>query len=142
MVLIAVLALWSAQSSLVPAAVPSETGRVEGALRFPACFPPEDLEVCAERLDGRIVRCQPAALRYSLSLPEGEYRIFSRARSQSERRAYYSKAVACGLRVQCRDHTPLVVSVRSGRPLRSIDPADWFGAPRQSAPTEAIRPTS
>ncbi len=142
MVLIAMLALWSAQSSPIVTPRPAETGRVEGALRFPGCFPPEDLEVCAETLDGRIVRCERAALRYSLALPEGRYRIFSRARSEGARRGYYSKAVSCGLRVECRDHTPLIISVRPGRTLRSVDPSDWFGAPGQGAPAEAIRPTS
>ena len=41
-------------------------------------------------------------------------------------RAYYSKFVKCGMSVDCQDHTPIVVRVKSGETVSGIDPMDWY----------------
>lgn len=104
-------------------------GVIEGALLYPACDVPADLEVCAE---GKTTVCTKALsfvdgdIGYRLELPAGEYRIFARAETMMPGvRAYYSAAVQCGLDIDCTDHAPIVVGVRSGSRTTGIHPADW-----------------
>ncbi len=41
----------------------------------------------------------------------------------------YSKAVPCGLKTSCQDHTPLPFTVTTGDPLTGIDLCDWYAGP-------------
>lgn len=112
--------------SISPA--PAETGRIQGAIRFPGCTLPEDLEVCAREVDSsapEICRSTPGN-RYALQLPPGTYFVYSRSESL-DRVAYYDRAVVCGLRSKCGDFRPIPVTVTPGSDLENIDPADWFG---------------
>lgn len=122
------LALAIAGNGAAPA---SGKGVIEGALLFPACDLPQDLQVCVEDAGGG-VRCT-AKLRvlektvgYRIEVPAGEYRVFARTESMLPGiRAYYTHAVRCGLDVDCVDHTPVDVKVRSGARVTSVNPADW-----------------
>ncbi len=51
----------------------------------------------------------------------------------------YTKAVACGLSVDCTDHTLLEVQVKPGQVTNNIDPADWY-APTGSFPKDPTLP--
>jgi hypothetical protein len=71
---------------------------------------------------------------YKLAVPPGEYHVFAQlpdpakygAGYPRDYRAYYSKFVKCGMSVDCRDHSPIVVKVKSGATVRGIDPQDWY----------------
>lgn len=104
---------------------------IAGPVRFPGCVPPTDLEVCATPVSGGAARCvRPQQgeeeLQYTLQVPAGEYLVFARSDSvQPGLRAYYTRAVPCGLSVDCRDHEPMVVRVAAGQTRVDIAPADW-----------------
>lgn len=104
-------------------------GVVEGALLYPACHVPADLEVCAEgetTICTRDLSFVDGDIGYRLELPAGEYRIFARADTMLPGvRAYYSEAVKCGLDVDCTDHEPITIDLRAGARVTSIHPADW-----------------
>jgi len=109
--------------------------RIAGPVRFPGCEPPADLMVCAEPLveTGNLYCTKPSAsegeLRYVLDVPPGEYLVFAHSAAlEPGFRAYYSRAVTCGLRVECRDHRPLVVALEPGQVASGVAPADWFRA--------------
>lgn len=50
----------------------------------------------------------------------------------------YSKAVPCGLSVNCTDHSLIVFEVRPGEASGGIDPADWY-APAGTFPADPTR---
>ena len=128
--------MWLALSLglLVNTAAPAD-GALEGPLGFPGCHLPSDLEVCAESTDGAL-HCAFAneilsqtvdeTPGFRLEVPAGRYRVYTRARSDAPNfRAYFSRAVRCGLRESCRDHRPIVAEVRASETLSGISPADW-----------------
>ena len=106
-------------------------GVIEGALLFPACDVPTDLEVCVESTNGKL-RCtskleyQKKTLAYRIEVPPGDYKVFARTESTLPGvRAYYTEAVKCGLDDGCTDHTPVAVHVSPGARVTSVHPADW-----------------
>jgi hypothetical protein len=117
--------------TLAIAAPTSGSGVIEGALLFPACDVPKDLEVCVEDAKGKLtctskLRVLEATLAYTIEVPAGEYKVFARTESTLPGvRAYYTEAVRCGMDVSCEDHTPIFVSVKAGSHLEKIHPADW-----------------
>lgn len=40
----------------------------------------------------------------------------------------YTKAVPCGLTVECKDHSLLVFKVENGKTTKNIEICDWLGA--------------
>ena len=111
------------------------TGTVRGRIRYPACMgPPGDAIVCAEPTAGGMATCAPVAWStrasgydYRLELPAGDYYVYTRTESMMPGyRAYFTRAVTCGLHTECADHTPIVVSVAPGRVVGDVDPADWY----------------
>ena len=75
-----------------------------------------------------------AAGRYQLTVAQGTYYVFAKADEFLLERAYFTRAVACGLAVECRDHSKIPVQVGAGHILKGIDPADWFGPATEEAP--------
>jgi hypothetical protein len=121
----------------------TRTGVIEGSLSYPSDFIPPDMVVCAENLATHQKSCTKKHLKgkqytyrvgYKLTLPPGDYRVYAYlpdpakygAGFPQDYRAYYSEFVKCGMRVNCQDHTPLTVKVRSGESLKGIDPMDWY----------------
>jgi hypothetical protein len=51
----------------------------------------------------------------------------------------FTKAVACGLSVNCTDHTLVEVQVKPGQVTNHIDPGDWY-APTGSYPKDPTLP--
>jgi hypothetical protein len=116
-------------------------GRIRGHAHFPACFPPPDLQVCAEGTDGsstctsKLVLTE-VGLAYTLEVPPGWYLVYSASESTLPGyRAYYSEAVVCGLSVECDDHEPIPIEVRPNETVSGIDPDDWF-APKEPVPLD------
>jgi hypothetical protein len=116
------------------------TGRIRGHVHFPACMPPADLQVCAERSGGfssctSKLMLTEIGLAYTLEVPPGRYLVYSKSESTLPGyRAYFTNAVKCGLHLRCFDHVPVLIEVRPNRTLTGVDPDDWF-AP-QEAPLE------
>ena len=112
-------------------AAPEGSGVIEGALLFPACEVPKDLEVCVEDAKGKLtctskLRVLEQTLAYAIEVPAGEYKVFARTESTLPGvRAYYTEAVRCGMDVSCEDHTPIFVTVKAGAHVEKVHPADW-----------------
>ena len=109
----------------------ADRGVIEGALLFPACDVPTDLEVCVEQTNGKL-RCtsdlvyQEKTIAYRIEVPAGTYKVFARTESTLPGvRAYYTEAVRCGLDAECSDHTPVAVGVKAGSHVTNVHPADW-----------------
>ena len=72
---------------------------------------------------------------YSLEVPTGSYVVLSylidpvSAGATPGVWAAYSKAVPCGLSVDCTDHGLQPVSVAGGEVLTEINPGDWYLEP-------------
>src|SRR5512147_1158944 len=109
---------FAARPILTP--TPTATGVLEGSLGYPSDLIPR-LVVCAENVTSRDRYCTDTRLEsdrythgvgYRLAVPAGTYHVFAQ---ESQMHAYYSPAVACGLKLECTDHQPIPVTVRAGQ---------------------------
>lgn len=123
----------------------SAPGHITGELRFPSCNQTAPgLEVCAELIDDdREPVCTSdfavdarGQLTYALDVAPGTYRVFATTPiiANGEYRAYFTRAVQCGLDVTCRDHAPVAIDVDSGETVRGIHPSDWVAGTDEPAP--------
>ncbi|MDP2045229.1 MAG: hypothetical protein Q8L00_03345 [Deltaproteobacteria bacterium] len=120
-----------------------QSGVIEGSLSYPSEFIPDDMTICAENLATKKIYCTNKHLNarkyrykvgYKLPVPPGDYHVFAQlpdparygATYPKDYRAYYSQFVKCGMSVECQDHTPIVVQVKSGETASGIDPWDWY----------------
>jgi hypothetical protein len=141
-----------ARASAAPTLTGSAAGTISGHLGAPCeCLPPFD--IYAITTDGRrfyVTQSVEFQTTYTLvGIAPGDYFVLltgrrpitTGQRADSERRfgATYSRAVPCGLSVECTDHSLLVVHVSAGSKLAGIDPADFYGAPYDRYP---LVPTS
>jgi hypothetical protein len=112
-------------------------GSIEGSLSYPGEFVPP-LKVCAENVATKLQYCTQEQIRhpkythgvgYRLMVQPGTYRVFA---TDSIQTALYSAATLCGLRKDCQDSRPLMVTVQPRQSITHIDPTDWFWSVRQS----------
>ena len=120
-----------------------QPGVIEGSLSYPSEFIPPDMTICAENLatkkiygtnQHRKAKKYKFKVGYKLEVPPGDYHVFAQlpdpakygAGYAKDYRAYYSEFVKCGMSVDCLDHTPIVVKVKSGVTVSGIDPMDWY----------------
>lgn len=62
-----------------------------------------------------------------MNVPTGDYHIFAWPVSDEfSLSGSFTPAVACGLKVECNDHSPLAFSVKSGGSSQ-VDVKDWYG---------------
>lgn len=114
-------------------------GSLEGSLSYPSEGIPAGIQVCAEEAGGQQIYCTQSQYEnqkydygrgYRLFVPAGRYRVYATVaqnpRDPNATKAYYSRAVECGLTVQCTDGTPIEVEVRDGQNVENIDPQDWY----------------
>lgn len=110
--------------------VQSVHGVIEGSLGYPGEFIPP-LKICAENLTTQTQLCTSVHLKdtkyqygvgYRLEVPSGTYHVFADYR---EKKAYFSRAVQCGLTVGCDDHEPVTVTVQASKIITRVDPIDW-----------------
>lgn len=110
-------------------------GLIEGSLSYPSQKLPADLRVCAQNLHEKGLYCTTTHLHdpsyeygegYRLALKPGLYQIYSQTSLLPGKKAYYSKFVTCGLKVDCPSHEPISVEVRPGEKQSHIDPGDWY----------------
>lgn len=62
----------------------------------------------------------------------GTYFVYATSVSAGQTDAFggaYTKAVACGLRADCTDHTPVPVQVRASSVADGVDVRDWYAPP-------------
>ena len=78
----------------------------------------------------------PSETRYRIEgvLP-GTYTVYAWL-DDGELGGSYSKAVPCGLSVDCTDHSLIPVTVNAGQDVTGIDACDWYGPPPLPRPSE------
>jgi len=141
-----ILCLALALGLLPAASAPAQKtapGIIEGSLSHPSEFIPPDMTICAQNISTQERLCTARHLKgeqyqygdgYKLKVPPGAYHVYAYlpdpgkygASYPKDYRAYYSEFVKCGMREECLSHAPVVVRVRSGENLKSIDPQDWY----------------
>ena len=104
------------------------TGRIAGQRLYPSEQLPSDFTTCAINLASGQATCLGGNQQtYELSLPSGQYQVYAVVPSLNPTyKAYYSRFIACGLRVDCTDHTPIVVTVPAGGTVGGIDVGDFY----------------
>lgn len=114
-------------------------GIIAGSLTYPSDGLPDDIDVCAETLDGKTQHCgaQIAGTSYTLEAPVGQYRVYAYRKSDPRNRAYYSQFVRCGYDLNCSSHEPITVSVAEDETVGEIEPGDWY-ANAAAEPAEAV----
>jgi hypothetical protein len=126
----------SAKPSTAASPSVAATGTITGTVGFPSEGLPKDMKVCAENQATQIETCtsqitmvntpQPHPT-YTLDVPPGKYLVYAIVPSfKADYRAYYNAFVTCGLKYECKDHTPIVVDVMAGKTATGIDPQDWY----------------
>jgi hypothetical protein len=112
-----------------PAAEAEETmGTITGRLSYPSDLLPGDLQVCARDVASDEVSCEGEHVdgTYRFAVPPGRYTVWAETGEWPGVRAFYSRAVPCGLSVGCEDHTPIVVEVTANATVTGVDPGDWY----------------
>jgi hypothetical protein len=103
-----------------------------GKLSYPSDYIPDDLRVCAESVSPNASHCDArieeknGSRVYRLTVPPGQYRVYAQTSDMAGYKAYYTKAVICGLSVDCPDHSPVVLDVKPGESRNEVDPGDWY----------------
>lgn len=118
---------------------PGTAGSIAGSVSFPSeSLAPQlvyAVNVGGVALGGASVETIWGQGRYVIEgLVPGTYHVFSIRRGLqspacADWGAIYSPAVACGLSIQCTDHSPLAVTVRAGQTTTGVDPQDWYSTP-------------
>lgn len=122
-------------------AAPGLAGAITGRVSYPSEFlPPE--AVYAITTDGRsYYRSETAYAQWTYTIAgvaPGDYVVYADSRmardpdpTQPVDRfdAAYSRAVACGLSVDCPDHTAVVIHVSPGTTTPGVDVFDWYTDP-------------
>ncbi len=127
--IVAMTTLLAATLVAIPVTAQSRSGRIEGSLSYPSSYIPA-LKVCAKNTRNNSLNCiqtKKNQKQYTMQVPAGTYHVFATVTIAGQKdTAYYSKAVPCGLRYGCNDHTPIAVTVRAGQVVRGINPQDWY----------------
>jgi hypothetical protein len=111
-------------------------GSIDIALGYPAGgIPP--LKVCLFTVPakageyGKSFYCETSATNQTemtMAVNPGTYHIFAwPADGQYKLVGSWTPAVACGLSVDCKDHSPLVVTVKSDQTTSGVAIKDWYG---------------
>jgi hypothetical protein len=117
-----------------PASPASEAGSISGKLSYPSEFIPPLRVVAFNIFDQsyRYVDTIQNQSTYQISgLAPGKYHVVAYAGGSLA--GGYTPAVACGLSVDCTDHSLIDVAVFAATDTSNIDPADWY-APENSFP--------
>lgn len=112
-------------------------GTIAGTLTYPSDYIPDDIDVCAETLDGKTQHCgaEKSSASYTLKVPTGVYRVFAYLKSDPGDRAYYSQFVRCGYNLNCSSHEPITVTIGDGQVVDGIEPGDWYPTAANGAST-------
>lgn len=112
-------------------------GKVSGRLSYPSEMIPELLIVAfnSQNLEEyEYIKTGINQSDYELELPKGTYFLVSYVADESGNYGGgYTNAVACGLSVECEDHSLVEVEVNKDTVIQNIDLTDWY-APENTFP--------
>lgn len=105
-------------------------GTISGTITYPDERTPQ-LLVCAVNLKTEKKQCVqtlPDTPSYAIRVPEGEYWVYSELDDDpTGRKAWYSEYLKCGLLPECKDHSPIAVTVENGE-ITEAHPNDWYAS--------------
>jgi len=117
-----------AQKKLV---VKPKGGSITGSLCFPSeGIPPLDIylqNVATTKLTHMTTPANQMTYEFENVSP-GDYIAFAYPQGQDHIGGGFTKAVPCGLSVDCEDHSPIVLEVTEDSTLSGADICDWYGA--------------
>ena len=111
------------------AATTRDLGLVAGSICYPSEAIPAMTAFFENQASGHVAQLAIAENQgeYSIQLEPGEYLAYAYHEGESIKiGGMYSQAVACGLTVDCSDHTPIILSVLAGQTTGGIDICDWY----------------
>ena len=110
------------------------SGTIEGSFTYPSEFIPEDIYACAQAVDTQEEYCSYNVINDSkyihgsgfiITVPAGEYYVYSSIERNPDYKWWYSESVPCGLEPTCpTDLIPVTVS--AGQAVSHIDPSDRY----------------
>lgn len=115
----------------------NQTGQIEGTLGYPSSgIPP--LEVYAintQKDEVYMIETEQNQTEFIFSgLPVGIYHVVAYT-TDGGLSGGYSKAVECGLTVECTDHSLVDVDVKAGAVTQDVEVKDWY-APEGTFPNK------
>ena len=110
---------------------PSTSGLVSGRI----CYPSDDLPAMKlyfeSTTDDRLIsyQTQEGQNTYTVELEAGTYHAYIWLPEDVLGGGMYSKAVPCGLKVDCTDHSLIPVIVKPKQETSGVDVCDWYAPP-------------
>jgi hypothetical protein len=118
---------------------PASTGAIAGTLIYPSEYIPA-MNVVAfstDSADWFMVVTQEGESTFQIDdLPSGQYYVVAYVLGE-DFGGGYTPAVACGLSVDCPDHSLIPVNVQSGEVATDVHPHDWYAGPGSYPPNPA-----
>ncbi|MBI5127692.1 hypothetical protein HZA76_04530 [Candidatus Roizmanbacteria bacterium] len=135
----------STEEESIPTSTPSPTvgietkGKIEGTLGYPAEGIPE-LEVYAFSVSDNskyfMIKTFVNQSQFTIKdVDPGNYYVVAYPIKYGGLSGAYSKAVACGLSVECTDHSLISIKVSSGEITTGVEVKDWY-APEGTFPAK------
>ncbi len=118
----------------------STTGVVKGTVCYPSEYIPAMNVYLKNKESGKIYSLEIEENQKPFKfkdIPKGNYIAFAYTvqevstdanNKSSIANGGYTKAVPCGLTVDCKDHSLLIFKVENGKTTKNIQICDWFGA--------------
>ncbi len=114
------------------------TKTISGSLGYPSSFVPS-LKICLYEYAGPgmiqgpkyCTETEDNDMNYQVTgaIAPAKYVIFawtSNAEVGAEFGGSYTPAIACGLSVECKDHTPIVLDLSANDTVKGVDIKDWY----------------
>jgi len=122
-------------STALPTRPPLQ-GSIGGKLCYPGSEIPPMTVYAVDPSTGRSFKIKQGAREASYriqSILPGTYVVYAWL-DDGKLGGSYSKAVPCGLSVDCKDHSLIPVKVNTGQDVTGIDVCDWYGPPPPAPP--------
>jgi Tol biopolymer transport system component len=105
-------------------------GAVSGIVCYPSEVVPEMTAFFEQVETGGLISLpiERNQTTYKTELPPGTYIAYAWL-PDFTLGGLYSRAVPCGLSVECTDHSPIQFEVRPGETTTGVDLCDWYGGP-------------
>ena len=107
-------------------------GKIKGSAGYPSDYIPSEMNIYAYNVETKEVFIHSSYNRetdncYEIIVPDGKYYVFCGSENDIFKAwAIYTKAVVCGLSVECKDHTPILVTIQNGEIQENINPGDFY----------------
>lgn len=120
----------SVSAALTPTKSLEDKGSISGSLGYPSEVIPE-LEVYAFDIEDQTkyfsVKTSVSQQKFTIeNIDPGSYFIVAYTLGFNGLAGGYTKAVSCGLTVDCTDHSLISVDVKAGEDTSNIEVKDWY----------------